>query len=214
MGLDISTTTIGIAVTDGYNLLYLDHYKPDHSITELKRLLKAREHVLNIADQFGVEEFAVEEYIQYMKGGSGAKTIIPLALMNRTICLGIYERYNRYPNIISVLSVRHALKKTKELPQKEEMPELVASILGIDFPWEYSKKSKLIVENYDRADALAVALAFWKKKYGNSGSISVIKSATRRKSRRNNESISETSGEDTSGRKQGRGRRRKVQEGK
>ena len=38
------------------------------------------------------------------------------------------------------------------------MPSLVAQHLGITFPYEYNKVGKIKIENYDKADGVAVAL--------------------------------------------------------
>lgn len=167
MGLDASTTTVGIAIIDDkddcFHLVYLNHYSPhDFGESELDRLRNTKAHVLSLIDGYSVDQLAIEEFIQFLKGGSGAKTIIPLALMNRTLCLGYYEKYNKLPDILSVLKIRHTLKRSKQLPKKEDMPDLVASYLAIDFPWiEKINRKKEVVkipENYDRADAIAVAL--------------------------------------------------------
>ena len=65
---------------------------------------------------------------------------------------------------MNVLKIRRTLNEKKGLPSKEEMPELVAKILDIDFPYIKNKKDKLIVENFDVADGIAVALAWAKLK--------------------------------------------------
>jgi hypothetical protein len=58
------------------------------------------------------------------------------------------------------MSIRHGLKLNKIFPKKEEMPELVEHHLGIKFPYEKNKKGNFKVENFDRADAIAVALYY------------------------------------------------------
>jgi hypothetical protein len=68
------------------------------------------------------------------------------------------DHLKRTPNMYGVLATRHKLKPGKDLPSKEDMPELVAWHLNIDFPYEYTKKGKLEKFNYDRSDAVAVAL--------------------------------------------------------
>lgn len=168
MGLDASTTTVGIAVVE-YNgkkpkLIHQEYYKPNKKLPELQWLYETKEHVCYVADIYNVDEFAIEEYIKYMKGGSGASTIIPLAILNRTICLNIYELYHKEPVILNVMKIRHCLKTNKKLPSKEDMPELVAKHLRIKFPY-YKKtikktgKQKILSESNDVADAIAVALA-------------------------------------------------------
>jgi Holliday junction resolvasome RuvABC endonuclease subunit len=167
MGLDCSTTTIGICILDydGYStqIVLDDYYKPDKSLGELIMLQKAREYILNLFVKFKVQELAIEDYIRFFKGNSSAKTIIPLAIINTTIRLAILD-LGIIPESLNVLKIRHTLKLTKELPKKEDIPELVAKHLGIDYPWRYkinkrTKQQVVMIESYDVADALAVGLA-------------------------------------------------------
>ncbi len=195
LGLDISTSTIGIAViSDDYKLIHNEYYKPEKLIKptpveEIKRNIDARTHILKIAKEYNVDKFAIEEFIRFMKGGSTASTIIPLALLNRTICTGIVDTFGVYPEIINVLSVRSRIKTPGEkAPQKEDVPEVVAKILNLEeFPYEFkSKKRNLkgaskkveeqvkLVENWDMADAMAVAIALLRspaKKSPKSGTV-------------------------------------------
>lgn len=165
IGLDISTTTIGIAVLKYKNkkttLIHKDYYKPPKDGTMCERLFTVKEYFNKLFTKYKPDRLAVEDYIQFMKGGSGAKTIIPLALFNRTICLTYYEKYKKNPYIYNVLTIRHAIKTTKVLPKKEDIPELVYGILGIEneYMTRISRGKEVILpENYDIADAIAVAL--------------------------------------------------------
>lgn len=174
--MDVSTSTAGLAILDydpdGYDnikLVYAGYYKPDKSIGVLDMLVKARKHILDLAVEYSVDEFAIEQYIQFMKGKSSANTVIPLAIINTTVQLSILDFFNKEVKVLNVLTIRHALKFGKELPKKEDMPELVAKHLGIDFPWvyKYNKKKKeneIAVESEDIADGMACALAHIKVK--------------------------------------------------
>jgi hypothetical protein len=174
LSLDASTTTIGISIIDyddGYNceLIYCEFYKPDKSINLLDMLIKARSYILDIAIKYTINEFVIEDYIKFMKGSSSASTVIPLAILNTTLRLMIWDQLQIQPQALNVLKIRHALKLTKKLPIKEEIPDLVAYHLGIEYPWLYkiNKRTKQQVikeESYDIADSIAVGLAFIKIK--------------------------------------------------
>jgi Holliday junction resolvasome RuvABC endonuclease subunit len=183
LGLDASTSAIGIAIIeydDLFNckLLYADYYTPDKSIDIIDMLLKARIYISNIAKQYKIDEFVIEDYIRFMKGSSSAATVIPLAILNMTLRLMIIDIFNIKPESLNVLKIRHALKLTKELPKKEDIPNLVAKHLKIEYPWLYkvnkrtkkpvlrkvTKEPVIQTESYDIADAIAVALAFIKLK--------------------------------------------------
>lgn len=171
MGLDASTSTIGISIIDYEDdyrpsLVYCEFYKPDKTNGLLEMLLKARKHILNLFGKYNVQEFVIEDYIRFMKGASSASTVIPLAILNMTLRLAFLD-LGITPEALNVLKIRHTIKLTKVLPQKEEIPELVAQHLGIPYPWLYkiNKRTKLQVvmeESYDVADSMAVALA-WAK---------------------------------------------------
>lgn len=170
LGLDASTTTIGIAVleydnSENISLIYHNYYKPDKSDGLINMLIKTRIFIKDIAYKYSIDEFVIEDYIKFMKGNSSAGTIIPLALLNITLRLMIIDEFNIEPQALNVLKIRHALKINNILPSKEEIPSLVAKHLCIKYPWLYkiNKKTKqevIMTESYDVADAIAVALSY------------------------------------------------------
>lgn len=172
MGLDASTSTIGISIIDydelGLKLVHSEYYKPDKSDGILEMLRLARAHILNLFGKYQVQEFVIEDYVRFMKGASSAATVIPLAILNMTLRLAILDM-GLNPEALNVLKIRHTIKIGKKLPAKEEIPELVAQHLGIQYPWLYRtnrKKEQVIMEeSYDVADAIAVSIAFIKLKY-------------------------------------------------
>jgi Holliday junction resolvasome RuvABC endonuclease subunit len=166
LGFDASTTTIGVAVLDeidGYvTLVHLEHFKPPKKGDIFQRLSKVREFVAQTLKLFQPTDVALEDIILFMKGHSTAKTTSSLAVLNRTVGLTVYNEFGKSPELLNVMKIRHTLKIGKKLPPKEDIPELVAQTLGIKFPYLMNKVGKIAVENYDRADAIAVALAFIK----------------------------------------------------
>jgi len=95
-----------------------------------------------------------------MAGKSTAKTITTLTSFNRMICLLAYDYLNKQPELFNVMSIRHGLKFYKELPTKEQMPEVVAKHLNIKFPYQYNKKGAIREESRDMADGACVALYY------------------------------------------------------
>ncbi len=127
-------------------------------------LQDAKKEILNIIWEYKPDHVAVEDFIKFMSGGSGAATIIPLATLNRTLCLGVVETYPLIPlHICNVISIRTRIKKASgltELPKKEEIPGLLEKLLKIEIPRptkETRKGPKLMEEHFDMADAVAVA---------------------------------------------------------
>lgn len=167
LSLDASTSNIGLAVldhdlNDGYTkLIHLECYQPPE-LDILYKLQAVRKFIQEKILYFKPDEVALEEIILYMKGNSTATTISSLAVLNRTVGLAVLDSLGAPPHLYNVLSVRHCIKDTEELPSKEQIPELVARLLGINFPYVYGKKGKFLSQNEDMADAIAVGLAYIK----------------------------------------------------
>jgi hypothetical protein len=170
MSLDASTSTIGVSIIDygdGYiKLIHCEYYKPDKTNGILNMLQLTRSYIINLFGKYNAQEFVIEDYIRFMKGASSAATVIPLSILNITLRLAILD-LGITPEALNVLKIRHAIKLSKELPKKEDIPELVAAHLGISYPWLYkiNKKTKMQVvmeESFDVADSIAVGLA-WAK---------------------------------------------------
>jgi len=181
IGLDASTSTIGICILDydedGYqpSLVHYEYYKPQKQDSNKEKrpiadwVLEAREHIFNLIDCYDVTELVIEDYIRFMQGQSSAQTIIPLAILNMTLRIGVKDRYGWDATALTVGKVRHAIKRDHVLPKKEDIPALVSIYLfGIkEFPWfrEFKPRKKvwaIMEESYDVADAMAVALAYVK----------------------------------------------------
>lgn len=169
VGFDASTSTIGVAVIDykigqcdqvpQVKLIHNEFFKPPKKGTIFEILNKTREYITTVITDFKPDSIALEDIILFMKGHSTAKTISKLAVLNRTVGLAIYNS-GIEPELLNVMKIRHAIKLDKKLPSKESIPDLAAHHLGIDsFPYQMNKKNKPIIENYDMADAMAVALA-------------------------------------------------------
>ena len=171
LGFDVSSSTIGICVLDiddGYNITpsLITYYKPPHNENILDDLFETKQYITNLIKEIGPTHIAIEQIIPYMKGSSTATTIIKLASFNRMIGLLAYEFLGSAPQMCYVQSIRHGLKHTKKLPEKEDMPKVVSKHLNIKFPYiykQYKKKTNkktIAPETYDQADAVAVALYY------------------------------------------------------
>lgn len=164
LGLDASTNTIGISIIDYDelgNLSLIDKlfYKPPKKGHPIERLAFTKLAISNLIDKYNPDHIAIEDIILFMKGKSTAKTTTSLAALNRTVGLAAYEKTGKPPTLLNVLTIRHAIK-LKKLPSKEEIPDVVAERLGFKWEWMKNKNGKIIAENFDVADGIAVALAF------------------------------------------------------
>lgn len=171
LGLDVSSSAIGIAIIDyddvSAALVHNSFYNPPSNEENVfVRLEAVQKKIQSVLEEFKPDDIAIEQFSQYMGGRSTANTIITLAIFNTTVAMVCYNYLGKPPEMFSVMKIRHGLKEGKELPPKEDIPDLVAKKLGISWPWvmKDSKRKnvqpKKIVENYDMADGVAVALYF------------------------------------------------------
>ncbi len=166
LGFDVSSTTIGWCllefdeVNKSIKFVEASYLKPIKTGSIIERIVDTRNKVQQIIEHTKPDYIGIEDIIQFMKGHSTAKTIIMLTTFNRMIGLCSYDYLKKAPGLFSVMSIRHGLKTGGDLPKKEDMPELVSKHLGITFPYEVNKKGKIKVENFDKADGMAVALYY------------------------------------------------------
>lgn len=164
LGFDVSSTTIGWCSlsweesTNDIKLIQMGYIKPIKKGSIIERIVDTRNKIQKIIVDTKPDHIAIEDIIQFMQGKSTAKTIIMLTTFNRMIGLTAYDYSAKAPTLYSVMTIRHGLKTSKDLPKKEDMPALVAQHLGITFPYEYNRLGNVKVESYDKADGVAVAL--------------------------------------------------------
>jgi len=167
MGFDISSTCIGWAVLeinekDENKIKYKDSgvIFPAKDKEILDKLFISRNEINILLKKYKPDDIAIEDIIKFMKGKSSANTITTLTAFNRMVGLCSFDYLSKSPTLYNVLSIRHGIKLTKKLPDKTEIPEVVAKLLNIKYDYKIGKKGKVLDENFDRADALAVAVHF------------------------------------------------------
>lgn len=194
LGLDASSTTIGIAIIDyddsQISLHDCFYYKPPKKGNIFERLSKVRNYIQELIDTYNPDDVSLEDIVLHMKGHSTAKTITTLAVLNRTVGTAVFDKHGKAPYLYNVMRIRHAIKTSKKLPAKEDIPELVAHHLGPSFVFLTDKKGKVIKkkngdykeENYDIADGIACALChIFKDREGVADQLQVKKKKTRKK---------------------------------
>ena len=164
LGFDISSSCIGwcvLEINEDNNIKFIkcDNLKPSKKGSILDKLLDTKSKIQKIIEEEKPDYIGIEDLIKFMPK-STATTVVTLASFNRMIGMLSYEYLNDHPGLFNVMSIRHALKLNKNLPKKEEMPELVSKHLGIKFPYIKDKKGKIKSESFDMADGIAVALYY------------------------------------------------------
>lgn len=164
LGFDVSSSTIGIAVlsfndkTKKIKFVSMEYLKPLSKGTLLERLLDTRDKINEIILRVKPDEIAIEDILMFVKGRSSANTVTVLASFNRMVGVLAIDFLKKMPGLYSALAVRHGIKLTSDFPEKDEIPDVVSKRLNFKFNFLLNKKNKPKEENYDMADAIAVAL--------------------------------------------------------
>ena len=165
LGFDVSSSCIGycqLQLDDSNNIKFVscNYFKPIKKGSIIDRIVHTRNKIKSIIEEVKPDYIGIEDIIQFMKGHSTAKTIIMLTTFNRMIGLTAYDYLGKSPELFSVMSIRHFIKKQaklKQLPKKEELPKILENLLNIKFDWETKKNGTLKKENYDKSDAICCA---------------------------------------------------------
>lgn len=181
-GFDISTTTIGIS------FVYIEdkkikeinyfYYKPKKTLGQIRMLFEAKKFIMDaldkVEDKYKIKATICVEDILLFAQKTTYKTIAVLSAINRVLSVGFYERYGAV-NLFAVSTIRATIRKefgAKERIEKKQVPLTLEKILqkhipSFKFDWEITKagkrkncKDKLLEENFDKADALAVAMTY------------------------------------------------------
>lgn len=165
LGLDISTSCIGISIFDeDVKLMSLSFIKlkGETLFEKVDEFIAFMEE--NQYDKFLIKNLAVEEPLKVFKGKfSNADTIQKLTAMNYMVSYWCYNNYDILPTHWNVQTIRKIAFPDLSLPKKEanKKHKVWEKVLEREpqINWIYSKRThKLMTENYDMADAYAVAL--------------------------------------------------------
>lgn len=174
VGLDISSTTIGISAvvinnSKITNIKYF-YYKPDKSLDDIQLISKAKNDILDevekIQNEYSEAPIICVEDILLNTRTTTQRTITLLTAINRVICVALFERYDNV-HLLPAVSVRAILRKElnqKEQIDKDHVPFAVEKIIkkskkNWKFEFENNRNNKPREENFDKADAVAIALA-------------------------------------------------------
>ena len=183
LGLDISSTTIGIGLlnydvlTKETNLLSAEFYSPPKLGSTYERLKRTEHDIFDILNRLQPDVIAIEDILFFAKK-STMRTLILLGIFNRQVGLTAAKwltsdncqskRINKEPILFPVATIRATLRKIfnqKEI-QKENIPELLVQKFPL-FPLKKILKGKkinqLTKETYDMADGVSVALTYIEK---------------------------------------------------
>lgn len=173
IGLDISTTVIGIALFDKENkVCSLEYIKFKQKTTLFERLDDFIDYMEKLSDAIGLKEgenklqhISIEEPLKKFKGKfSNADTIQKLTMMNAMISGYMYKTFGCEPRYYNVNTARKLVFPKLVIPQSSPNKKYLIWEKVVEqepqINWKYSKRThKLMKENFDMTDAYVVGMA-------------------------------------------------------
>jgi len=171
LGLDISTSIIGVSCVDGNGeIIFCEHcdLRRRHCLFDkvelFREFLKDIKHLQTVVREVWVEE----PFIFFKGGGSSGKTMATLQRFNGMASLAARDIFQMDPQYISAMAARK-LNEIK-IPRGTKAKEQVLKFLldtETDFKVEYTRHGNPKPGYYDRADSVIIARAahnLWKQK--------------------------------------------------
>ena len=167
LGLDISTSCIGICLLDDVSIILLDYIDLSKNKTFWLKSDAFRNKLSNIQHQFGkINTLAIEEpLLGFQKGMSSAATITTLMKFNGMASLIARDLYNVEPVYISAASARKLcgikLYKTSVagMTHKEQVFNYMREHDLSQIQWKFKKTGKPVDSSKDMCDAYVIAKA-------------------------------------------------------
>ena len=164
LGLDISTTVVGISIFDeNYKLHEVSYLKFGKERTLFQKL----EDFIENFKKYSELEFtsiAIEEPLKKFAGKfSNADTIQRLTQMNSMISGFLYLKFKMEPKYYNVQSARKKAFPNLEIPKSHPNKKYLIweAVMKAEptLNWIYGRTGKLVDENFDMCDAYVVGMA-------------------------------------------------------
>tara|TARA_R110000868_G_C10971024_1_gene769924 strand:- start:9334 stop:9906 length:573 start_codon:yes stop_codon:yes gene_type:complete len=172
LGLDISTTVVGISLFDRENkICSLEYIKFKEKTTLFERLDDFIKYMDTLSSALGlensehkIEHISIEEPLKKFKGRfSNADTIQKLTFMNAMISGYLYRKFGTVPRYYNVNTARKTAFPDLKIPQSAPNKKYIIWENVVErepqINWKYSKRThKLMKENFDMSDAYVCGL--------------------------------------------------------
>jgi len=170
LGLDISTSTIGLCITDAKGAVkLLDFVDLSKQKTLFQKAEKFKEVLKSLDKDYKVNSVVIEENLQAFRPGlSSAKTIVTLARFNGVCTYMASEVFKIEPEFVNVNAARKLVgikvNRKSDKNTKQQILEFVqGKDPGLHWPTKVLKGGPrkgsviLVKECYDMADAYVIA---------------------------------------------------------
>lgn len=167
LGLDISTTVVGISLFDSEDkVCSLEYIKFKEKTTLFERLDDFIKYIDELSDTLklkeedgGLKHISIEEPLKKFKGKfSNADTIQKLTFMNAMISGFLYKKFSIEPRYYNVNTARKTVFPDLTIPQSAPNKKYIIWEKVVEkepqINWKYSTRThKLMKENFDMSDA-------------------------------------------------------------
>lgn len=165
LGLDVSTSITGATVlTLEEERLYCEAWKfqnKNHYPDLFSKAAKVRELLIQLEEQYEIQEVYIESPLWISRGKSSAKTILTLARFNGIVGWIVYDVFGFAPEFITATQARAACgvgKRDKSINIKQHILNFLLDNEP-DFSYNRTRQGNPIPGTYDRADSLIIAKA-------------------------------------------------------
>jgi len=162
LGLDISSSKIGIALMKDDQLVISEVIKFKSNLSLEERALAFRERMQKIEQHYVIYDVYVEQPALMFKGGkTTAFTMAKLQRFNGMCCFIVREVFDQDAQMVNVRSARRVLniKVPRGGNTKKIIIQEVEKRMGDQFKYNLTHKGNPQPGTDDRADAIIVALA-------------------------------------------------------
>ena len=160
LGLDISTSVIGVCVLDN-NIVVKSDYIDLRKVKGLFHKAQVVEEYFHSLD-FNIEHIFIEQALMFFRsGGSTAKTMAVLQRFNGVVSWQCFKQFNIIPEYISPISARSkcGIKVLRGKKAKEVVMEHFLAKDTPEFEIVKTRYGNIQTYCYDIADAIVVARA-------------------------------------------------------
>jgi Holliday junction resolvasome RuvABC endonuclease subunit len=160
LGLDISTSIIGVCILENDKIIYTDYVDLRKTGSFFEKARKVETTLKEVKEKYDVKHIFIEQALMFFRrGGSTAKTMSILQRFNGIISWMCYNIYDMEPNYISPISARSkcGIKIARGKKAKEVVMEHF--IESKEFEIIYTRFGNVQKYCYDIADAIVVARA-------------------------------------------------------
>jgi hypothetical protein len=166
LGLDISTSVVGVAVLDERKLILSAHWDISKADTLFSKAENIGSELWQIRNNYNIEHVFIETALKkFIPGRSRADTIMKLAKFNGIVSWMCYDSFELEPTYINVNSARSLYglsfpRGTKGPKRKKMVIEAVIEKEKSAFTYEMARGGKNFKRGTDdRADAIVIARA-------------------------------------------------------